>query len=1600
LNEELDKLIQELTDAGASDDEIAAILDERLKQPTTTASAQASVGQPVQANVQPQTKSEPHQYRGFKGISPEQREASGIDDMIPNAIKSLNRGVSQVVSEPLKLLGAGEEYIDTKINNLFGKEAPPSYFGSTGNKVTEVVNEINPLTDEYQQSTTGQVFQGLGQAGGMIATMGGSTIPAIASQAVVKTGLAPATLQTLQAVGKSAVSRPGIVGGSMVAAPEWEAAKANGLSDEAAFNVLIQNYLVGQTEVLPIQSMLSKLNRVTGNSLINTFKNIGTGGLQEGVQEGIQTYLTNEIAKGSYDPDRDPLFQVLESAKVGGIVGMILPGIGSVVQNTQSPELKQKLAMKVIDLSAEDAINENKSGDENADAIIKNAAQFTPAEQQLAEGLTDAVNNETITAEGAVNESVQETPVITETKQAPKSEQGTLGEQLVGKEEVVTPEPAIEPVATNDLVNQFNEEGALLGATEESKKETKAVATEQIADFLRGKVSSRGQVIDFVEQWNELHPERTITDTDGNNAWNLIKPIKPQVSNETVTQTTAQALKDQIKTFYRGVDKGVRKGQQLVNETLIPKVQDALKTSNLSPRQTSAILTKLKRTNLFTPGSINKLNTYIDKVTANADYADKVDQAESLRSKIKSQAKSKAIPQNIRTVSREFAKLDVDNFDIEEYLPLAEHVSNNLTSPKGNKYTGFDEFKVTQKINEGRQAQEKAQLSEMLGDFGDFDVDEIIMNDGSIEEALKGREDKRKEVTDALRAKADFAKIGLENIGEEAELDSEEKEIISTLIGADTADMNADDMVAFVRTADNIALNNDFSGSGVIGAKLKAKDVAKTFKNMARNNREAGAIRQDFYSIGQLLDTMINNNRTVAEFEQTSGIAGILEAGSVTNNMTTEKMDQFKDFLKTLKNKYKGKSDVTHIEEQWKAVILRELARNTDEISHINKVRANLERSIQLYSTTEPELGKKLKDYYDQYKGVTNSTEAIEQFQKKDPQIYDVWKWFRDNVFDETLARAAEKNTNNIYNQALVSESNYLPSSQKRIQEQAKEADDQDSKPVISLKPQQAKNTLKATRSLAQGNAYDLNFFGSMFKAYHNTLYDINSAKDIQLFYEVSKRPEFEEVIGGEKNKNKLIKTLGKRLADQRGDTQSEGEFVKFFNNISHILKDLGVAKALGGVDQLATQTVPTWISATINLGKDADLMWAQVPDSFVKGVIGKGRTSEAGKRKGGTDLGESSERYLADDAKGVNKFLESIRRGVKSAADFSLIPLTGGDVFVRKQAFAGFYVQRLRELGVNPKEINLSTEATKQNEEVRKKARAYADHMVATLQVPSNRAEMGEFLTKKGGWDTLRTILFPFSVFPINTKVRFGRAIKKLETNPAEGRKELTAVVAESISFGAIKTYFLAAIVYPAIQSLIRKGLDVEEPEKEEDREEDFWYNVFGGLDATKNFRKLSTSVYNDLAPTSIGPGTALTSYMTNRSAYYLRNQEQYGEYSYDDWLAETRGLVNQPYESEFSNWGVLGVGIQQLKDIGDAGYDMASTAAGAETIYLNTLFGSQEVETEGVEDLIYWNALLEGASIVTPREFDNAWNKVYTEQLKDYTPNKRRARRQSEGE
>lgn len=1496
----------------------------------------------------------------------------GAVDYAAAGIGGINRGLSQIVSEPLKFLGAVNEALSPEIvNPTTGEKIEmPNYALQAGQAITDFTNKINPVNPEVNQ-TFQDVSQGLGQAGGMMATMGLSATSAAPQLANAATGLLPATGRAVAQVAQTAVSPVGIVGGSMVAAPEWEAAKQAGLSDDEAIGVLAKNYFVGQTEILPFQNVLSRLNRIGGGKLASILKNVGMGGFEEAVQEATQTYLTNEIAKGTYDPDRDPLFQVLQSAKVGGLVGMLLPAIGSVA----APQaIRQKLDQKVVELQANKEIAENTSGDPQVDQEI--------------DTVVDAFTN---TADTTPTETVQETEVFTKNEQPVNREQ-TLGSQLLEAEGEVEPVEQLEPQVEADPIQaaeEFSKSGFLTGAGKE--------AVTQITDFSRDKFQKRSQFLSFVETFNE-QSERKISDKEADQAWNQIKTVTVKAPVETVTMSINDALKKQIKDFYRGVDKGVKKGQELVNTNLIPKVQEALKTSNLTPNQTNAILGKLRRTNLFTPGSYSKLQTYIDNVVAKADYADQEQRGLDLKSKIKIQAKNKAIPQNIRGISQEFTRLDPDAFEINDYLQLAEHVSNNLTSPKGNKYTGFDALKVNEVINKQKEKQEKDQIRKELGDLTDEEVDEIIEKGESVDAYLANAgKTKRKQTLDRLRIKTDYAKIGLESVDPTIAQSDSERAALSQFLNADTSKMTADDMVNFIRIADNITLNEDFSGSDVLSAKLEAAKNMEFLvgKQPTTPRGEIGGITKELYSLGQILDVAFNNSKFVGDFEAMTGISEILEAGSATSNETLQKTNDLQELILSVNKKYKNKPDIRNQDQQFKLNLLGVLARTSDGTSHLAKVKSNLRRTVELYKKKDPKIGTEVSKIVEQYIGkppkegepdvakINSSDEAIESFKKQDPHVYEVWKWFQDEVFTPEFTNATKRNTNNLYNKSFIPEQNYWPYSQTRIDSSTPDINDRMAPAALTLKPQQSANTLKATRSLAMGHAYSLDAFGPALRAYRNTLYDHKSGRAIQLLHESTKRPEFEGLVGGLENKSKLTSTLRNRLAEQYGVTEHEGDFIRALNDILHVFKDLGTAKALGGLDQIVSQSVPTWVASSINLGKDANLMFTSIPQDFYQNVIAaKTRVSEAGRRRGGTDLGDAAKKYLSEESeKTYVRSLDNLRRGTSKIAAWKLIFLTKGDVMVRQRAFTAFYIKRLRELGVDPKEIDLSTESQKQSDPLRKRARAYADNQVSTLQVPSNRAEMSELLTKKGGWDTIRTIVFPFSTFPLNTKIRLARAAKKIKINPEEGSKEMAGVLAESIVFAGIKAYLLAGVYYPMIQALYRSLFDLETPEDEEG-DSDFWDQVLNRWGSPKTLQKVTTNLVNDVSPLSLGIGQGANAYMVNSGGYFLRGEE-YKDYTFDEWMAETKGVITPPYQNDFSSWGVIGVGSQQLYDIGKSATDATQTFMGAESIYYDTYFGSEEADTQGIEDLIYLNAIFEVASVAAPREANNAWKKVYKEQL-----------------
>lgn len=275
------------------------------------------------------------------------------------------------------------------------------------------ITATDPKRDQsFWQST---IPNALGSVAALILTGGESALTSGTLKAATTLTARQAATQALGAAGKAMMSRAGVVGSMAMAVPEFEAARAAGMSDEDAFGVWAKNYFVGATEILPIQNALSRINKLSGGKLIDVVKAGVPGGFEEGLQETVQQTISNKIAQGSYDPERDTFQDVLESAGAGFFVGFILPGIGAAMKN-MNPE--QRAATQTI-------INDK----------LKQYAQAkeTPIADQVQ------------TPPAVKDTPVVEAPITSE--QAPEVAEPAPAEQVIDQPEETNPAEVIEPQA-------------------------------------------------------------------------------------------------------------------------------------------------------------------------------------------------------------------------------------------------------------------------------------------------------------------------------------------------------------------------------------------------------------------------------------------------------------------------------------------------------------------------------------------------------------------------------------------------------------------------------------------------------------------------------------------------------------------------------------------------------------------------------------------------------------------------------------------------------------------------------------------------------------------------------------------------------------------------------------------------------------------------------------------------------------------------------------------------------------------------------------------------------------------------------------------------
>jgi hypothetical protein len=1375
---------------------------------------------------------------------PQEKEATATD-YAAAGVGAFNRGISQLAIAPIKLGGA----VQRTIAGAFGYPEDAPLPGLPGNNLEELgqflegaVEAVNPRYDNVNQ-TYQSVSEGIGQGVGMIATAGGSAAPGIAQQITKVPSLAQATGQALGKVANQAISPTGFLGGSMTAIPEYEAAKAAGLSDADAFEVLLSNYAVGQTEALPIQNMLGRLNRVTGNRILNTVKSMGIGSMEEAAQEAVQTYLSNEVAKENYDPDRDPLFQVLESAKVGGMVGFFLPGMVSTAQ-ALSAEKRVKLERKIGELQVDQAMES--TGNAELDAQIDAAAQIDPVDKQVLE-------------ESKVADAVQQ-----EQKEIEAEEK--LQEDLQSEENSETSTAEEAEIKTS----QTPEYKAAVAEVQRLQDAFARLPIEENADELLFELRNARQAVQKIAGDPKITKKKTPIQKQIEDSTGVTKPEK------SIKMTPNEAIKFRVQEFYKGVQEGVYRGKDASNE-LVNKVQDAIKESPLQPKQISSILSRIKKTNLFTPGSISRLNNFIDKVSLDAEYAENIDISDKLRSDIKGKLKnatpkerialqlySAINPEDVSTIDNHvtFGQLIKKSFkpvNDENYVPLnLESVNKYLDKTTEELYTKeFGSASVnltpTQRYNEIQKKQFKDRQQERLSKVSDnlgLNLEErqlLLESDTEVEDGIADQNKKELLKEELVNiAKTVGSRLSNVDAGEYSGLLNDIKKV-------KPEDLSIADLKQYIEVLDRITENNDFGGVSDIAAMGRAQEAfEKLSSKLTKNIKALSGIEADYTaSLPQAFKAIFGLSNDAAQYQELSGIKGVTDGHAYSTDESYEFGQMLNKLHKQFDKEYGAKkngftTDSIYRRGIYKTLIKHDAAVDGDEYLR-NTSKKAIETTIQSFKDFgDSESAKIVEGLYQPFKNASTLKEVEAIMAKIDPagkRVFDaVVNWY--GKYKDDVRRYNETSYND-FSQDIV---NYAGETNiKRLGSKPVNSEDSDFSPG-SLKPKRLDSSKRFTGNVPKGSVVDLNF-------------DVGAIRHIQdLVFELKAEPYIRQVNAFAKNKQKVLELFGYKEGDADARKKAEDLYSKIFDRSQGIYKqflndnlglgnrrsksDQAIAETLTAIHKLvytaslsgitqAPKQYTVLASTAINLGKDAPTVATSIVEiaknkEAFKNLIKGESVSTRGKESSVINLGEwfdaadvlATERSIKklvgkDLPDAINNKLNSLWGGLKT--------LVTTDASAAQISWLAYYKQSLKNQGLEYKGLEEENKLRETPE--RRESRAFAKQRVDETQVASNPAELAKAAkTRTIAGQLAKAQFMPFGSFALNKKQRLATNAKMIafgdEKQRAEAVKDTTAAYAETIAYLGVKR-LIQATWGTAIALGIREMFNLGDPEDDDKKKE-----------------------------------------------------------------------------------------------------------------------------------------------------------------------------------
>ena len=321
-----------------------------------------------------------------------------------------------------------------------------------------------------------------------------------------------------------------------------------------------------------------------------------------------------------------------------------------------------------------------------------------------------------------------------------ETDKDTLGNELESFANRIV-EDGIESLSDDAFQFYAENKEALDKIIEEKRKEkpkTESKARSLALKIVEGKKDFSDAEIDlFAANEENIRSEvDSIANTKGvqitsDNYKDIIKSTKRP--RKKVSTDEYAALKDQIRLEARAA-RGAKIDINKRRKQLADSIKSLVKTGKISTKQAQAIINRISNVNVYNEKSVNKLISYMDKVYENADYANKLSQANKLREKIKKSLKDKEA--TLANAAEMFSKIEPSMLDdIDTYIEKATSLKEGLRkSTKSKLSVAADIADITEysnnsndEINNKIIEEKAAEFQEVTGaDPKDFSYEEML----------------------------------------------------------------------------------------------------------------------------------------------------------------------------------------------------------------------------------------------------------------------------------------------------------------------------------------------------------------------------------------------------------------------------------------------------------------------------------------------------------------------------------------------------------------------------------------------------------------------------------------------------------------------------------------------------------------------------------------------------------------------------------------------------------------------------------------------------------------------------------------------------------